>query len=128
MATCQDIIRRAMRVMGLLQGGQEPSGADAADGLERLQSIVMGLPGLALNGYWREKAVSAAYTAREGERITVTGAVAITLPATITPPCGDGDGDSDDIRPPKDLAKVQIIGASVANPGVWLYSATKAAW
>lgn len=120
MATCQTIIRRALRNLGVLQGGQEPVGPDADDGLERLQSLVLALPGLVLNGRWHEKAIAAAATACEGERLTVTGAVVVTLPATVT-----WDGRT---RPPHDLAKVQILGADVENAGLWLYSATKAAW
>lgn len=120
MSTCQNIVRRAMRLMGVLTAGQQPSGADATDGMERLQSIILSLPGLTQGGHWREHAASSAYTAKEGSRITVTAPGAVTLPLTVT--C---DGYT---RPPRDLAKVQILGASAANAGTWLYSATKGVW
>lgn len=124
MSTAQNTVRRALRLMGVLFRGREPSGADAADGLERLQTLILALPGLQLNGVWREVAVTAAYTAREGDRCTVTAPGAVTLPLTVTPCDGELGGCT---RPPLDLAKVQIIGA-VPNAGVWLYSATKGAW
>jgi hypothetical protein len=120
MSTCQAIVRRALRAMGVLQAGQQPTGSDGPDGLERLQGIVLALPGLTQGGFWGEHAASTAYTAKEGQRITVTGSAVITLPLIVT--------HHAHTRPPRDLAKVQIIGASVANPGTWLYSATKGAW
>lgn len=119
MTTCQDIIRRALRANGIVAAGKSPSGADAADALERLQSVILGLPGLLHGGFWREAAVNSAYTAREGDRCTVTAPGVVTLPTVIT--C---DGCS---RPPRDLARVQILGTA-ANAGLWLYSATKSAW
>ena len=49
-------VRRALRLIGVIAGGQEPSGTDQSDAMERLQSVVMDLPGLSLNGRWREEA------------------------------------------------------------------------
>ena len=121
MSTAQSRVRAALRLMGVLTRGREPSGPDAEDGLERLQNLILALPGLQLNGVWREVAVTAAYTAREGDRCTVTSPGAVTLPTTVT------DCETGCTRPPLDLAKVQIIG-SVGNAGLWLYSATKGAW
>lgn len=119
MSTCQDIVRRALRLLAVVPAGQEPTGTDAEDGRDALQSLILGIPGLILNGRFHERAVSTAYTAKEGERLTATGAAAITLPLTVT-----WDGCT---RPPHDLAKVQIVG-KVDNAGLWLWSATKEAW
>lgn len=137
MSTTRDIIRRALRLIGVLASGQEPGGSDAADGLERLQSLILGLPGLVHNAHWREVATHAAYVAKEGERITVTAPGAVTLPSIITwnpaldPFCDPSGLEWDDCttaRPPYDLARVQIIGQTPPNAGLWVYSASNAAW
>lgn len=120
MSTALDIVRRALRSIGVIAAGKAPTGADQSDGLERLQSVILGLPGLLHNGRWCEVAVSSAYTARESDRCTVTAPGVVTLPTTIT--C---DGAS---RQPRDLAKAQIIGEDATNAGLWLYSASKGAW
>lgn len=119
MSTAKTIIRRALRLIGELAAGQEPTGAAASDGLERLQSLILDMPGLVQNGRWHEHATTSAYTAKEGQRITVTAPGTVMLPTTITWDCRT--------RPPHDLAKVQILGAATNN-GIWLYSATKGTW
>ena len=117
MSTALDIVRRALR----LCAGETtvPDGQDAQDGVQRLQGLVLDLPGLFLNGIWCDRFVSAAYTAKEGDRITVTTPGAVTLPSVIND-CGRQ-------RLPLDIAKVLILG-SVPNAGLWLYSASKGAW
>lgn len=120
MSTCNDIVRRALRALGVVAAGKAPAGSDAESGMEYLQSLVLDLPGLLKNGRWCEIAVSGAYTAREGDRCMVTSPGVVTLPASVS--CGQG------ARPPQDLARVQILGAGATNAGLWIYSATKAAW
>lgn len=117
MSTCLDIMRRALR----LSAGETgvPTGQDAQDSLQRLQSLILDLPGFFQNGLWRDRFVSAAYTAKESDRIVVTAPGVVTLPLVIDD-CGTQ-------RAPLDLAKVQILGAAT-NKGVWLYSASKGAW
>lgn len=117
MSTCLDIVRRALRLVAGETG--VPAGGEAADALQRLQSVVLGLPGLLHNGVWRDRFVSAAYTAKESDRITVTAPGAVTLPTSIS-----SDGPQ---RLPLDCAKVQILGAA-DNAGLWLYSVSKGAW
>lgn len=119
MSTAKDIVRRALRLTGELVSGQQPSGSAAADGLELLQGLLLDMPGLIMNGFWRETAANSAVTAKEGHRYTVTAPGVITLPTTVT--------DDGRTRPPHDLAKVQIVG-DATNAGTWVYSATKAAW
>lgn len=118
--TNADIIRRALRLIGVVAGGEEPSGTDQSDAMERLQSIILDLPGLILNGRWCEVAVSAAYTAKESQRITVTLPGVVTLPTTVTPTGGCS-------RPPLDLARVWIQG-SADNVGLWVYVASLGEW
>jgi hypothetical protein len=129
-STTTDVIRRALRFLGVLSAGKVPTGSMLKDGLESLQSLVLALPGLLHNGVWREVAVTGAYTAREGDRCTVSGSGAVTLPTTVDT-CIIDDctpaGGSVATRPPMDLAKAQISG-SVGNAGIWLYSASKAKW
>lgn len=117
MSTCLDIVRRAMRLAAGETG--VPAGREAEDALQRLQSVILGLPGLLHNGAWRDRFVSDAYTAKEFDRITVTAPGAVTLPATIS--------EYGETRLPLDLAKVQILG-SADNAGLWLYSVSKGAW
>lgn len=115
MSTCNDIVRRALRAIGVVAAGKSPTGSDAQSGMEYLQSLILDLPGLLKNGRWREVAVTGPYTAREGDRCTVSSPGVVTLPVTT---CA---------RPPHDLARVQILGAA-DNAGLWIYIATKGAW
>jgi len=121
MATVQDIVRRALRAMGVLTAGEVPSGQDAADGVERFQSLILGLPGLLHGGRWNDVTTDGAYTAKEGDRITVTAPGVVTLPATVE------DGDTGCTRAPRDLAKVQILGTA-SNAGLWLYAGSVGEW
>jgi hypothetical protein len=114
--TCEDIVRRALRkAMG--ETGT-PEGDEAEDALAALQSVILGLPGLLHNARWRDVYADSAYTACEGDRITVSDGATVTLPTTITT-CGR-------TRQPLDLARVQILGGD--SPGIWIWSATRGAW
>lgn len=117
MGTCRDIVRRALRLVAGEPG--VPYGSEAQDALERLQSLILDIPGFLKNAVWRDRFVSAAYTAKEGDRITVTAPGAVTLPTTIS-----AYGEQ---RLPLDCAKVQILG-DAANAGLWIYSVSKGAW
>lgn len=118
MTTNTDIIRRAHRLLGTLAAGQVPDGTKTADGMERLQSVILDQPGLLLRSFWNEVAASADYTAKEGDRITVA-AGDITLPTTIT--------DDGDARPPKNFARVHILG-DVDNAGLWVWVSSLGEW
>lgn len=116
MSTCLDIVRRALRLVAGETG--VPEGDEGQDALDRLQGLILDLPGFFQNGHWRDRFTSAAYTACDFDRITVTSPGVVTLPATvIVDSC---------TRLPKDLSKAQIIGG--ANAGIWLFSAGKGAW
>lgn len=118
--TCADLGRRALRAVGAIPAGKIPSGINAETVQEYLQSVILDLPGLLKNGRFHEVAVTSAYTARESDRCTVTAPGVVTLPTTVS--C---EGYT---RPPRDLARVQILGADVTNAGLWVYSATLAIW
>lgn len=117
MSTCLDIVRRALRLCAGETG--VPAGQEGEDGLQRLQGLILDLPGLFHNGVWRDRQVNAAYTAKESDRIAVTAPGVVTLPTLI-----DVYGCK---RAPLDLAKVQIQGAAT-NKGLWLYSASLGVW
>lgn len=117
--TARDLIKRALRMLGVIDAGREPEAAEAADALTVLQSLLLGLPGSA---HWTDVETDENYTAGENERIRVTtaSAVTITLPTTIESDstralccnqnvtiCG---GYSE--RAPKDGARVQITTIS----------------
>lgn len=117
--TNNDIIRRAHRLLGTLTGGASPAGSQASDSMERLQSVLLEQPGLILRARWCEHAVDDDYTAKEGQRLTVS-AGDVTLPMEVTPL----DGCT---RPPLDFARVQIIG-DADNAGLWVFVATLGEW
>lgn len=113
MATCHDIIDRAMRTMGVLAAGETASGHDAAEGMGRLREVIDTLP-LLRNGDWTEVRLTdaAPYAASDGERIHTQGhATTIMFPAE-----------------PQDMSRVQVLGAGHAQEGLWVHSATKGAW
>lgn len=120
-STCNDVVRRGLRAMGAVSAGKVPAGVDADSGMEYLQSLILDLPGLLKDARWTEVAVAAAYTANEGDRCTVTGSGAVTLPTSYY------DCRTASNRPPQDLARVHILG-SVANAGLWIWSATRGSW
>lgn len=117
MSTCLDIVRRALRLTEGETG--VPTGLVAQDALQRLHSVILDLPGLLKNATWCDRFVSAAYTAKEGDRISVTAPGVVTLPTIITD-CGAQ-------RLPLDCARVQILGEA-ANAGLWVFSTSKGAW
>lgn len=48
MATAQDLIARTLRLIGAIEGGEDPSAAEAADGLDALNEMLHG---------WRKRGV-----------------------------------------------------------------------
>ncbi len=113
MSTCLDIVRRALRLCAGQAG--EPGGSEGDDAMERLQSIITGLPGMLFNANWRSRSVSTPYTARPGDRITASVAATITFPTTWSV-----NGCTQAIP---DLARIQIVGGNL-----WLFSASKGVW
>lgn len=110
MATCQQIITRAMRLLGLLEDGGSASSTELANGLESLQAMVDSLPALMLGGPWVDVDVTdTSYMAGEDERIRLTDpdvSTDITFPSRIQ----DYDADTEDgYRKPREGARVQII-------------------
>lgn len=122
MATCREIIKRAMRRLQLVASGREPKAAEATDGLTALQDLYTTLIAAGSLGSLSPLEISADYTALEWQRITNTSGspVTITLPESIE----DGDAEGG-YRAPRDRAVVLIAGAS---PATWIYDAGLGAW
>lgn len=90
MATAGDIIKRAMRLVGVLAAGETPEASEQADALSALNSML---------DAWRTESLSA-YALRT-EVLTVTGAASYTI--------GPG-GDLNTVRPVKIDGAFQRIG------------------
>jgi hypothetical protein len=122
MATCRDIIKRAMRRLQLVASGREPKAAEAADGLIALQELYTSLISTGALGALNPLEISADYEALEWQRITNTSGapVTITLPESIEDSYAEGG-----FRSPRDRAVVMIAGAS---PATWIYDAGLGAW
>lgn len=118
MATCNEIISGALVMLGQLRAGKVASGIAAQDGLEALKGIYQDVVTSGSRGILTNVIATEAYTAGENERITDAG-FTITKPTTVEDVCTDDD------RPVKDLAVVQVVGT---NAGTWIYEANLGAW
>ena len=115
MATCSDIIARALVLSKAVARGAEPSADEEADAMKALLSIYQRLADTALSTE-TERYETANYTAEEGERIYCTAIV--TLPTTI---------DDGDTRRPLDLAAVQYQDTTTSS--AWrTYISDKGTW
>lgn len=140
MTTNLDIIKRAMKKLHVLAAGTNPSSAQAADGLEALQSLYVELIGQGSLGRLNDVIATSAYTAREYDRIQAAHGIVVTLPTTITPnmcsPGGDLPYDygfrawdptvAGNTRPPRDRAPVVVVQDNVAVYSV--FRASTNAW
>lgn len=117
MATCRDLIRTAARRCGVVTSGMEITAAQAADGLEVLQSVYDSMVAQGVFGRLTDVLVtSSPYDAGCGERIAYSGpgTLSITLPETEDYTLADTipeKGDQNE-RKPYDLAVVVVEGGS----------------
>jgi hypothetical protein len=115
MATCTEIISRALVMARVVARGDEATSTESADAMAALLSIYQRLADTALSTD-TERYETDDYTAEEGERIYCTGTV--TLPTTID------DGDE---RRPLDLAAIQYLDETTAS--AWrTYISDKGTW
>lgn len=121
MATIHDFANRALRVLGVIGAGQEASGNDAADALQKFQDMINDLPGLRKGGWVGVILTDTSdYAAVDGDRVNTAGfAATVTLPDTYV-------NDLGQTVPTLDLSRVQIIGG--AQEGLWIYAAALGAW
>jgi hypothetical protein len=118
MATCREIITDAARKVGeVSEGRPAPTSYTADNFLAVLQAWYEQSVNTGLFGRLNDVLVSADYTAKEFDRITLDGAPTITYPSTITD-CGT-------TRSPLDLALIVTAGAS---PEYRLWDANLASW
>jgi len=108
MATCRDIVTRALQMSGIVALGRDPKAAETEAGMVSLQSLydewVMG----GMFGRLTDVYKTEAYTANEGER--VHGAT-VTLPDPIT-----NDGDA---RAPRQFACIVVVDGGAATNHVY---------
>jgi len=110
--TCLSDIRRALRRIGYLKLDDEPTVAEATNGLEALQSLYYDL--IDSGADLADVRISAAYEAGENERIfnTTGGNLTVTPPTYITDTSLTPDSDGNQRRPPKEFAVLSIAGAT----------------
>jgi hypothetical protein len=120
MTTIRETVRSALRKVGALTRGAEPSSSQARDGLEAFQSLLLEWVDNGKFGRLTNVIASADYEASEQERV-VSGGFTITLPDTVV------DDDTGETRPPKDLSLVVVVTAGAA-PQVNLYDADRGEW
>jgi hypothetical protein len=113
MATCRDIIARAMQTAGIIPIGGQPTGKEAEHGQIVLQGIYDGWATGGMFGRLADVYVTDDYTAKEGERVFADGAT-VTLPETV-----DVEGG---VRVPRDLAQISV------NDGTWRHFVWTGAW
>ena len=137
--TCNDIVRMALSRLRQLRAGEVPIASEAADGMVTLQSMYDMWVSDGLFGRLYDTIASAAYTAKEQDRVINDGGYSITLPATIiaTAPMGTYTPRYPDERiwtalqtsiprPPRDLALIEVIESGATKR--FLYSTLLRSW
>lgn len=104
MATAGAIIRRALRTIGAIAGGETPSATEQADALEALNAML---------DSWRTESLSV-YATRD-ETLTLTGAASYTI--------GTG-GDLNTTRP----VKIESAYQRISDTDYPLFLASSSAW
>lgn len=107
MATCRDIVSRALRMSRVVDRGDDPEAEELADGMIVLQSLydqwlVSGMFGRLLDVY-----SAGDYEAGEGQRVFIDSGT-ITLPSVI-----------DDERKPRDLVAIEAHDDSGRQVWIW---------
>lgn len=110
MATCRDIITRALQQARIVPLGRAPATKEAEAGMVALQGIYDGWFASGMFGTLKDIDASGDYEANEGERIT--GATTVTKPTQI-----DADTDTG-YRPPYELSAI----VDVTNGNNWLWA------
>ncbi len=117
MTTMLQAVTRAARMLGIVRAGQVPKTHDANDILAHMQGVIDTLPHFR-SGAWCDVLLSSstAYTARDGQRISLEGfAPVITLPTKLNRAGDPGF--------PRDLSRIHIVGK-----GIYVWSSTLGSW
>lgn len=115
MATCRDIVKRALQQAGIVALGRDPTAKEAEAGMLALQGIYDGWVASGMFGRLTDVYKSADYTAQPGERVFADDAT-ITLPDTVD------DTDVGGSRVPRDLSAISV------NDGTWRHWVWTGAW
>ena len=116
MATCNDVIRRALHMTGIVALGDVPSADEAEFGMEALQAMYDAWVEGGMFGRLSDVYKTVDYEAKEQERV-ISPAATITLPVTVDSVEGE--------RAPRELACiVRIIGgvqtSQIYHKGAWV--------
>lgn len=142
MATCRNIVNRALRKLGRLGAGREPRTADQTDALAALQGLYTSWIAAGAFGRLSDVTPLTNYTAGENERIVRTEAtIIITLPEVVRayrdPQPYNRERDTyatnyeavdGNNRPPRSGAVVQIKDRAGGNVETWVYDGTSREW
>lgn len=95
MATCRDIVTRALRMAGVVPRSDVPDADELRDGMTALQSLFDGWLTGGMFGRLQDVYETGSYEASEGQRVFLDSGT-LTLPALI-----------DDDRKPRDLVAIE---------------------
>jgi hypothetical protein len=134
MASVRVAINEAMRALRAIAPGDDPTADELAVGFEAAQNLILDIH--EARGPLLEVDVSGPYTPGEDQRVRIAAGVtaAITLPNSVamfwqydpydygfapgypaTPPAGStGPADNILYRPPRDGARIEVVGSSQA--------------
>jgi hypothetical protein len=148
-ATCRDIIKKALRRIGVVAAGREPSAAMAEEALGHLIDQYKDWVAKGVFGKFRDVRITAAtYTPREQERVIIAdeNSCAITFPQVVTEEWGDyvgGFGGHDygfvsygatacvqriETRTPRDQSVILITTECDCETRIRVYEASSARW
>lgn len=135
----RDHIKRALRLVGVLPSGREPTAAQAADALVAYQSMIMALPAMAMAARWIYQDVTTDVTAEENDFLRVNSETPITIYLPTSTTGRDRAVDTcgtitvrctcTSARAPRDGARVWITDVfGSITPRMYFYRADLAAW
>lgn len=131
--TCRDIINSALRKLGVVGQGREPSEAQASDALASLQSLYQELVVGGGFGAQRNRVISSSVVAVPGDRILKTApGVVVTLPTIVNDPQAVGwlwDYGFLHTQPYLvDMSLVTVASTLDTTLQQWIYDAQTARW
>lgn len=132
MATCGEIIAKALRKLNATQSGANPSTEEAADGLASLRSYYLEMVTGGGFGPLRDVSTAVDTVAYPNTRVMKTAACVVSLPVVIPDAACDGciwDYGFVRCNPALlDMALITINSTVDATVESWLYDATAARW
>lgn len=108
MATCRDIVTRALHMTGVVPREEDPSAAELEQGLTVLQSLYDGWLQGGMFGRLTDVYEPGDYEAEEGQRVFIDSGTA-TLPATV----------DDESRKPRDLVAIEVTDDAGRRAYIW---------